>query len=85
MPKLDAKFMHLGERITIENNITGIQLSSIKLQSHDETGEATSHFDVQMDLSEIHVIYSYFFYFLSELLRVYFFWLMVCFLHIAVA
>ncbi|XP_078148685.1 HYPERSENSITIVE TO PI STARVATION 4 isoform X4 [Carex rostrata] len=48
--------MHLGERITIENNITGIQLSSVKLPSHDETGEATSHFDVQLDLSEIHLV-----------------------------
>jgi hypothetical protein len=56
VPKLDAKFMHLGEGITIENNITGIQLNSVKLPSQDETGEATSHFDVQMDLSEIHVI-----------------------------
>ncbi|KAJ1691792.1 hypothetical protein LUZ63_015947 [Rhynchospora breviuscula] len=56
VPKLDVKFMHLGEGITIENNITGIQLNSVKLPSHDEIGKAISHFDVQMDFSEIHLL-----------------------------
>ncbi|KAF3329288.1 Protein SABRE [Carex littledalei] len=32
--------------VMINHNITGIQLGSVKLPSHDETGEATSHFDL---------------------------------------
>ncbi|XP_072957703.1 protein SABRE isoform X1 [Typha angustifolia] len=56
VPKLDVKFMHLGEGLTIENNVTGIQLTSTRSQSHDNPEEATPHFDVQMDLSEIHLL-----------------------------
>ncbi|KAJ3674692.1 hypothetical protein LUZ60_005308 [Juncus effusus] len=56
VPKLDVKFVHLGENLTIENEVTGIQLNSVKFPSSDETGLPTSHFDIQMDLSEIHLL-----------------------------
>lgn len=40
--------------ILAENNITGIQLRSVKSKSIEDTGEST-RLDVQMELSEIHV------------------------------
>ncbi|XP_008794010.2 protein SABRE isoform X1 [Phoenix dactylifera] len=56
MPKLDLKFMHRGEDLIVENNIMGIHLGSSKSISYEDSGETTSHFDVQMDLSEIHLL-----------------------------
>ncbi|XP_042416673.1 LOW QUALITY PROTEIN: protein SABRE-like [Zingiber officinale] len=56
MPKLDVKFMHRGKDIMIENNVRGIHLSSSKSQLHEESGETTSHFDVQVVFSEIHLL-----------------------------
>ncbi|KAL6012637.1 hypothetical protein ACLOJK_003126 [Asimina triloba] len=56
LPKLDVKFCHRGENISIENNIMGIHLQSSKSQSFEESGEATSRLEIQMDFSEIHLL-----------------------------
>ena len=58
MPKLDVKFRHLHEGLSVDNNITGIQFTCAKSLPQDDLEEATPHFDVQIDLSEVHVIFS---------------------------
>ncbi|KAJ0982380.1 hypothetical protein J5N97_010635 [Dioscorea zingiberensis] len=55
MPKLDLKFFHQGRNLFIENNVMGIHLKSNKSQ-YEDSGETTSHLDVQMDFSEIHLL-----------------------------
>ncbi|XP_010277543.1 PREDICTED: protein SABRE [Nelumbo nucifera] len=55
LPKLDMRFVHRGHDLVIENNIMGIHLRSSKSQSNEDMGEST-HFDVQMDFSEIHLL-----------------------------
>jgi len=56
VPKLDVKFRHLHEGLSVDNNITGIQFTCAKSLPQDDFEEATPHFDVQIDLSEIHLI-----------------------------
>ncbi|RWR77330.1 protein SABRE [Cinnamomum micranthum f. kanehirae] len=56
LPKLDVRFVHQVLGFSFENNVTGIHLSSSKSQSLEESGEATSVFNVQMDFSEIHLL-----------------------------
>lgn len=58
VPKLDVKFRHLHEGLSVDNNITGIQFTCAKSLPQDDLEEATPHFDVQIDLSEVHVIFS---------------------------
>ncbi|KAA8538196.1 hypothetical protein F0562_027804 [Nyssa sinensis] len=55
LPKLDVKFVHRGHGLSVENNIMGIQLKSIKSQSNEDVAEST-RLDVQMDFSEIHLL-----------------------------
>lgn len=64
MPKLDLKFLHKGQNLYIENNVMGIHFKSSKSQ-YEDSGETTSHLDIQMDLSEIHVHVSIYLCFLS--------------------
>ncbi|CAN6317258.1 unnamed protein product [Urochloa humidicola] len=56
VPKLDVKFRHLHEGLSVDNNITGIQFTCAKSLPQDDFEEATPHFDVQIDLSEIHLV-----------------------------
>ncbi|WOL08896.1 protein SABRE isoform X1 [Canna indica] len=56
MPKLDVKFMYRGKDLMIENNVRGIHLISTKSVLHEDSGETTSHFDVQVVFSEIHLL-----------------------------
>lgn len=56
VPKLDVKFTHLGEGLTVHNNVMGIHCTSVKSLPQDDLEEATPHFDVQVDLSEIHLV-----------------------------
>ncbi|KAK8444456.1 hypothetical protein SEVIR_9G137900v4 [Setaria viridis] len=56
VPKLDVKFRHLHEGLSVDNNITGIQFTCAKSLPQDDLEEATPHFDVQIDLSEIHLV-----------------------------
>ncbi|EEC75938.1 hypothetical protein OsI_13034 [Oryza sativa Indica Group] len=56
VPKLDVKFTHLGEGLSVDNNIMGIHFTSAKTVPQDDLEEATPHFDVQIDLSEIHLV-----------------------------
>jgi len=56
LPKLDVKFMHLDQGLSVENNVMGIHLSCSKCTASEDSGETASHFDVQMDFSEIHVL-----------------------------
>ncbi|RLN43194.1 protein SABRE isoform X1 [Panicum miliaceum] len=56
VPKLDVKFRHLHEGLSVDNNITGIQFTCAKSLSQDDLEEATPHFDVQIDLSEVHLV-----------------------------
>jgi TM2 domain-containing membrane protein YozV len=56
VPKLDVKFTHLGEGLSVDNNVTGIHFTSTKSLPQDSVEEAMPHFDVQIDLSEIHVL-----------------------------
>uniref|UniRef100_A0A1J3FYA5 FMP27/BLTP2/Hobbit GFWDK motif-containing RBG unit domain-containing protein n=1 Tax=Noccaea caerulescens TaxID=107243 RepID=A0A1J3FYA5_NOCCA len=54
LPKLDVRCVSREHDILAENNITGIQLRSVKSKSIEDTGEST-RLDVQMELSEIHL------------------------------
>ncbi|XP_068654022.1 protein SABRE-like isoform X2 [Aristolochia californica] len=56
LPKLDVRFLHRGQGLFLDNNVMGIQFKSSKSQLLEESGEITSHFDVQMDFSEIHLV-----------------------------
>ncbi|RLN19084.1 protein SABRE isoform X1 [Panicum miliaceum] len=56
VPKLDVKFRHLHEGLSVDNNITGIQFTCAKSLPQDDLEEATPHFDVQIDLSEVHLV-----------------------------
>ncbi|XP_031494507.1 protein SABRE isoform X2 [Nymphaea colorata] len=56
LPKLDVKFTHRTQSLTLENNIMGIQLRSSKSQIVEDVDESTTHLDVQMDFSEIHLL-----------------------------
>ncbi|OEL18536.1 Protein SABRE [Dichanthelium oligosanthes] len=55
VPKLDVTFRHLHEGLSVDNNITGIQFTCAKSLPQDDLEEATPHFDVQIDLSEVHL------------------------------
>ncbi|XP_013672232.2 protein SABRE isoform X2 [Brassica napus] len=54
LPKLDVRCVNREHDLAAENNITGIQLRSVKSKSFEDTGEST-RLDVQMELSEIHL------------------------------
>lgn len=54
LPRLEVRFVHKDYNLSVENNITGIQLKSTKSRSTEDVGEST-RIDVQMDFSEIHV------------------------------
>ncbi|KAL1194358.1 Protein SABRE [Cardamine amara subsp. amara] len=54
LPKLDVRCVNREHDLLAENNITGIQLRSVKSKSVEDTGEST-RLDVQMELSEIHI------------------------------
>ncbi|KAF8100507.1 hypothetical protein N665_0222s0006 [Sinapis alba] len=54
LPKLDVRCVNREYDLVVENNITGIQLRSVKSKSFEDTGEST-RLDVQMELSEIHL------------------------------
>ncbi|XP_072971943.1 protein SABRE-like isoform X2 [Typha angustifolia] len=56
MPKLDLKFLHQGQDLSICNNIRGICLGSTISQTSEDSGESTSHLNLKMDFSEIHLI-----------------------------
>ncbi|XP_010276667.1 PREDICTED: protein SABRE-like isoform X1 [Nelumbo nucifera] len=55
LPKLDLRFVHRGQDLVVENNIMGIYLRSNKSQSNEDMGEST-HFEVQMGFSELHIL-----------------------------
>ncbi|CAH2047248.1 unnamed protein product [Thlaspi arvense] len=54
LPKLDVRCVNREHDLVAGNNITGIQLRSVKSKSLEDTGECT-RLDVQMELSEIHL------------------------------
>lgn len=56
LPKLDVKFMHQGQGLTVENNIMGVHLRCSKSIACDDSGDTAAHFDVQLDFSEIHLL-----------------------------
>uniref|UniRef100_A0A0D9VXG2 FMP27/BLTP2/Hobbit GFWDK motif-containing RBG unit domain-containing protein n=1 Tax=Leersia perrieri TaxID=77586 RepID=A0A0D9VXG2_9ORYZ len=56
VPKLDVKFTHLGEGLSVDNTIMGVHFASAKSLPQDDLEEASPHFDVQIDLSEIHLV-----------------------------
>lgn len=49
-------FMHREHEITVENNIMGIQFRIIKSRCLEDLGE-TARLDLQMEFSEIHVLF----------------------------
>ncbi|KAI4337581.1 hypothetical protein L6164_015978 [Bauhinia variegata] len=55
LPKLDVTFVHWEHGLSVENNIMGIQLKSIKSRSTEEVGEST-RLDFQLEFSEIHLL-----------------------------
>ncbi|CAA6657811.1 unnamed protein product [Spirodela intermedia] len=56
LPKLDVRFVHQGHRTSVDNNVMGIRLQCTKLHSFEDSDEATSHFDVLLDFSEIYLL-----------------------------
>ncbi|KAJ1421322.1 FMP27, GFWDK domain [Sesbania bispinosa] len=55
LPKLNVSFVHREYGLSVENNIMGIQLKSIKSRSSKDIGESTRlHF--QLEFSEIHLL-----------------------------
>ncbi|GAB2270058.1 hypothetical protein Dimus_004971 [Dionaea muscipula] len=55
LPKLDVKFVHQGQNLVVENHIKGIQLRSTK-SIYIEDMRETTRLDLQLDLSEIHLL-----------------------------
>ncbi|XP_027353731.1 protein SABRE isoform X2 [Abrus precatorius] len=55
LPKLDVSFVHREHGLSVENNITGIQLISTKSRSTEDLGEST-RLDFQLEFSEIHLL-----------------------------
>ncbi|XP_061345729.1 protein SABRE-like [Gastrolobium bilobum] len=55
LPKLNVSFTHREYGISVESNITGIQLESIKSRSTKDVGESTC-LDFQLEFSEIHLL-----------------------------
>ncbi|OAY77250.1 Protein SABRE [Ananas comosus] len=56
MPRLDLKFVHRGHDLSVCNNIRGICLRSNICQRDEDSGEATSHVNLQLDFTEIHLL-----------------------------
>jgi hypothetical protein len=54
LPKLNVSFEHCEYGISVENNITGIQFSSVKSRSNKDIGEST-RFHFQLEFRDIHV------------------------------
>ncbi|XP_074579905.1 protein SABRE-like [Curcuma longa] len=54
--ELDVMFMHQGQGIVAKNTVTDILLRSVKTLSYDDAGEATSHFSLNLDFSQIHLL-----------------------------
>ena len=54
LPKLNVRFEHQGQGLSVENHIEGIKMKSVKSQSSEDGGEST-RLDIQVDFSEIHV------------------------------
>lgn len=55
LPKLDVRFEHQGQGLSVENHIKGIQIKSTKSRSSEDGGES-ARLDIQLDLSEIHLL-----------------------------
>ncbi|KAK3149720.1 hypothetical protein QOZ80_3AG0221540 [Eleusine coracana subsp. coracana] len=55
VPKLDVKFRHVHEGLSVDSNVMGIQFTCAKSLPQDDLEEATPHLDVHIDLSEIHL------------------------------
>lgn len=47
--------MHRGQRLLSESNVMGIHLRSNRSQVFEDSGDITSHLDIQTDMTEIHV------------------------------
>lgn len=75
------KFMHLGQGLYVQNNVMGIHLRCSKCVGYEDSGETASHFDVQMDFSEIHVLFCLNTYLLWLILKIawFFVYLMISF------
>ncbi|XP_078430617.1 HYPERSENSITIVE TO PI STARVATION 4 isoform X2 [Wolffia australiana] len=56
LPKLDVRFVHRGHQIFVENNVMGIRLQSTRIHSLEESDDASPHFDVLLDFSEIYLL-----------------------------
>ncbi|XP_057533189.1 protein SABRE isoform X1 [Amaranthus tricolor] len=55
LPKLNVRFEHQGQGLSVENHIEGIKMKSVKSQSSEDGGEST-RLDIQVDFSEIHLL-----------------------------
>ncbi|KAK2394597.1 protein SABRE [Trifolium repens] len=55
LQKLNVSFEHCEYGISVENNITGIQFSSVKSRSNKDIGEST-RFHFQLEFREIHLL-----------------------------
>ncbi|KAG0455571.1 hypothetical protein HPP92_024863 [Vanilla planifolia] len=56
LPKFNLKFWHRGYELLAESNVMGIHLRSNKTRVFEDSGDATAHFDIQTDMTEIHVL-----------------------------
>ncbi|XP_057442427.1 protein SABRE-like isoform X3 [Lotus japonicus] len=55
LPKLNVSFVHCEYGLSVENNIMGIQLKSIKSRSFKDIGEST-RLHIQLEFNEIHLL-----------------------------
>lgn len=55
-------FVHREHELAVENNIMGIQFKIIKSRCSEDLGE-TARLDLQMEFSEIHVLFKLLFFF----------------------
>ena len=61
MSKLDLKFLPKDHGLSVNNEIGSISLRFMKLQPHNDFGEAATHLRLETDVTEIHVCF-YIFY-----------------------
>lgn len=59
LPKLNLRFVHRSRGLLCESNVMGIHLRSTKSQVFEDSGDTTSHLDIQTDMTEIHILKEY--------------------------
>ena len=73
-------FVHREHELVVENNIVGFQFKIIKSPCLEDSGE-TARLDLQMEFSEIHVLFKLLLFWKLAVINFYIVMLLDCFLN----